>query len=200
MKRWSPGSTAWRPVASGMPSRIRCTRTPVTVSSPRNASGWLSHTNSMPSSCAFFTSRIEPGMFAWSRRYRHTTRAAPCRAAVRTQSIAVSPPPITTTRLPAASSAPLSNSGTSSPKPLRLLAVRYSMAGTIPASPLPGPPMSRALYTPVAISTASCRARSSAKLSPSPMPTPRWNLIPPSSSRRQRRSTTSFSSLKPGMP
>ena len=36
--------------------------------------------------------------------------------AVRTQSIAVSPPPMTTTRLPSAFSSPESNSGTSSPK------------------------------------------------------------------------------------
>ncbi len=100
------------------------TRTPVTASSPRNASGADSQTNSTPSSCAFFTSRREPGMLALSRRYRHFTEAAPCRTAVRTQSIAVSPPPITTTCLPAAFSAPLSNSGTSSPNPLRLEAVR----------------------------------------------------------------------------
>jgi hypothetical protein len=44
--------------------------------------------------------------------------------AVRTQSIAVSPPPITTTRLPSAFSSPESNSGTSSPKLLRFDAVR----------------------------------------------------------------------------
>ena len=51
-------------------------------------------------------------------------RRAPWRTAVRTQSIAVSPPPTTTTRLPAALSAPESNAGTASPSPLRLLATR----------------------------------------------------------------------------
>jgi hypothetical protein len=45
-------------------------------------------------------------MFARSRRYRHLTDKAPCRIAVRTQSIAVSPPPMTTTRLPLAFSSP----------------------------------------------------------------------------------------------
>ena len=63
-------------------------------------------------------------MLARSRRYRHFTDFAPWRTAVRTQSIAVSPPPITTTFLPLASSAPESNSGTASPSPLRLEAVR----------------------------------------------------------------------------
>ncbi len=38
------------------------------ASSPRNASGADSQTNSTPSSSAFFTSRIEPGMLARSRR------------------------------------------------------------------------------------------------------------------------------------
>ena len=122
--RLSAGSTDCRPELSTKPSRIRCTRTPVTWSSPRNASGADSHTNCTPSSSAFFTSRIDPGMLTLSRRYRHATLAAPCRTAVRTQSIAVSPPPITTTRLPAALCWPLSKLGTSSPRPCRLLAVR----------------------------------------------------------------------------
>jgi hypothetical protein len=52
------------------------------------------------------------------------TLVAPCRTAVRTQSIAVSPPPMTTTRLPSAFNSPEVNSGTSSPKPVRLEAVR----------------------------------------------------------------------------
>ena len=51
---------------------------------------------------AMLLSRLAlPGMLARSRRYRHFTDVAPWRMAVRTQSIAVSPPPSTSTRLPA---------------------------------------------------------------------------------------------------
>ena len=63
-------------------------------------------------------------MFALSRRYRHFTDFAPWRTAVRTQSIAVSPPPITTTSLPAALSSPEVKAGTSSPRPSRFEVVR----------------------------------------------------------------------------
>ena len=63
-------------------------------------------------------------MLSRSRRYRHFTDAAPWRTAVRTQSIAVSPPPITTTFLPCAFSTPDSNAGTASPRPVRLDAIR----------------------------------------------------------------------------
>ena len=52
-----------------------------------------------------------------------------CLTAVRTQSIAVSPPPITTMSLPFASNSPSSNFLTSSPSPFRLDAVKYSNAG-----------------------------------------------------------------------
>ena len=68
VNRSPDGSTDWRPEASGMPSRMRCTRTPVTRPSPRNASGADNQANSTPSSWAFLTSRMEPGMLAWSRR------------------------------------------------------------------------------------------------------------------------------------
>ena len=45
-----------------------CARTPCTRPSPMKASGAASHSKRTPSSSAFFTSRIEPGMFALSRR------------------------------------------------------------------------------------------------------------------------------------
>ena len=80
--------------------------------------------NSTPSSSAFATSRMEPGMLVLSRRYMQVTEAAPWRTAVRTQSMAVSPPPSTTTRLPSAFSAPEANSGTVSPRLSRLEAIR----------------------------------------------------------------------------
>src|SRR5476649_147541 len=114
----------WRPDASGMPRWMRTERTWLTLSLPRNPCGADSQTNSTPSSSACFTSRCEPGMLARSRRYRHFTDRAPWRTAVRTQSIAVSPPPITTTCFPAAFSVPCSNSATVSPRPVRLEAVR----------------------------------------------------------------------------
>ena len=66
-------------------------------------------------------------------------RAGAWRAAVRTQSIAVSPP-MTTTFLPSASSAPGSKAGTASPRPLRFkLAVRKSSAATMLAGPTRAP-------------------------------------------------------------
>ena len=104
--------------ASGKPRWIRTERRWLTLSSlPRKDCGAVSHTNSTPSSSACFTSRCEPGMLALSRRYRHFTDLAPWRTAVRTQSIAVSPPPITTTLLPLAFKTSVSNAGTLSPSP-----------------------------------------------------------------------------------
>ncbi|CSB39339.1 Uncharacterised protein [Vibrio cholerae] len=59
-----------RPAASGSPSAVLTTFTPVTwpwafTSIP---SGCKLNINSTPSSLAFFTSRREPGMFSSSRR------------------------------------------------------------------------------------------------------------------------------------
>ena len=85
--------------------------------------------NSTPSSSALFTSLAEPGIFSLSLRYKHFTDLAFCLTAVRTQSIAVSPPPMTTMSLPFASNSPSSNFLTSSPSPFRLDAVKYSNAG-----------------------------------------------------------------------
>ena len=62
------GSGRCRPVASGAPRRMRTARTPSTSPSPKKASGAACQTNSTPSSSAWRTSRIEPGMLARSRR------------------------------------------------------------------------------------------------------------------------------------
>ena len=53
-----------------------------------------------PSSRAHRNSCLPQGISDSSRRYTHTVSLAPYRIAARTQSIAVSPPPNTTTRLP----------------------------------------------------------------------------------------------------
>jgi hypothetical protein len=104
---------------------MRTARTPsAPAASPRIERGAASHSKVTPSSSALATSRIEPGILALSRRYRQVTDAAPWRTAVRTQSMAVSPPPMTTTSLPAAFSAPDSKSATTSPRPVRLDAIR----------------------------------------------------------------------------
>ncbi len=123
----APGTSsgAWRPDGSGAPRRMRMARTPSTAeASPVTALGAASHSNTTPSSSAWETSRMEPGMLARSRRYRQVTDLAPWRTAVRTQSMAVSPPPTTTTSLPPAFSSPDSKASTLSPRPVRLEAIR----------------------------------------------------------------------------
>ena len=70
----------------------------------------------------------------------------------------------------------------------------------MPDRPLPGPAMSRGLYTPVAISTASWRARNSASMMSRPTAQFSSKRTPDSSNSAARRSTTGFSSLKLGMP
>ena len=62
--------------------------------------GWRLNLNCTPSSFALATSRLEPGMLASSRRYTQVTLAADWRMEVRLQSMAVSPPPRTTTLRP----------------------------------------------------------------------------------------------------
>ena len=89
------------------------------------------HKNSTPSSSALRTSLADPGIFSLSLLYKHLTDFAFCLILVLTQSMAVSPPPITTIFLPSALSCPLSNDGTSSPNPFLLEAIKKSKAGTI---------------------------------------------------------------------
>ena len=119
------------PVKSGSPNFIFCTSTASTFELPRNLFGLESHKNSTPSSIALLTSLADPGIFSLSLLYKHLTEAAFCLIAVRTQSIAVSPPPTTTTFLFSELSVPSSNNLTLSPRPLRFEAVRKSIAGKI---------------------------------------------------------------------
>ena len=96
---------------------------------PKNFFGLDNQTNSTPSSSAFATSLDEPGMFSLSLLYKHFTDLAFCLTAVLTQSIAVSPPPITITSLSFASRDPLSKFSTLSPRPFLFDAVKNSIAG-----------------------------------------------------------------------
>ena len=84
------------------------------------------------------TSLDEPGIFSLSLLYKHFTDFAFCLTDVLTQSIAVSPPPITTTSLPSAFKIPLSNNSTLSPKPFLFDAVKNSIAGKILFKSFPG--------------------------------------------------------------
>ena len=77
-------------------------------------------------------------MLSLSLLYKHLTELAFCLTDVRTQSIAVSPPPITTTSLPSAFNIPLSNKSTLSPNPFLFDAVKNSIAGKILSKSLPG--------------------------------------------------------------
>ena len=77
-------------------------------------------------------------MFSLSLLYKHLTDFAFCLTDVRTQSIAVSPPPITTTSLPSAFNIPLSKSSTLSPNPFLFEAVKNSIAGKILSKSFPG--------------------------------------------------------------
>ena len=94
--------------------------------------------NSTPSSSALPTSLADPGIFSLSLLYKHFTDLAFCLTEVLKQSIAVSPPPITTTSLPSAFKVPLSNNSTLSPSPFLFDAVKNSIAGKILLKSLPG--------------------------------------------------------------
>ena len=107
--------------------------------------GLDNQTNSTPSSSALATSLAEPGMFSLSLLYKHFTDFAFCLIDVLTQSIAVSPPPITTTSFPSAFKIPLSNKSTLSPKPFLLEAVKNSIAGNMLFKSFPGRSISLAL-------------------------------------------------------
>ena len=107
-----------RPSTPVCAKRIFCTRTPCKSSalSSKIEDGLRKKRKTTPSSSAFATSRREPGIELRSRRYRHNTDFAPCRCAVRTQSIAVSPPPKTTTLRPRADNSLRCRAESSSPK------------------------------------------------------------------------------------
>ena len=133
------------PVSSGFPSLILSAINFSTLLSPINSFGLDSQINSTPSSSAFNTSIAEPGIFSLSLLYKHLTDFAFCLTKVLTQSIAVSPPPITVTSLPSVFKFPLSKFSTLSPKPFRFEAVKKSMAGKIFFKLFPGIFISRAL-------------------------------------------------------
>ena len=85
-----------------------------------------------------------------------TTLSAPCRLDVPTQSLPVSPPPITTTFLPVASKLPRGAARTSSSPALRLFCcVRNSIARRTPFISAPGIASPRASSAPPAKTTAS---------------------------------------------
>ena len=170
------------------------------MSLPKNLFGLVNQTKSTPSSIAFPTSLAEPGMFSLSLLYKHFTDLAFCLTAVLTQSIAVSPPPITTISFPSALSVPLSKRSTLSPSPFLFDAVKKSIAGKIFFKFDPGTSIFLALYTPVAISMASCFFLSSYKLLFFPTSKLRTKLIPESFNNFVLRSTMFFSSLKLGIP
>ena len=117
------------PEASGSPNLILLIKTSSTFSVPLKSLGLDNQTNSIPSSSAFVTSLADPGIFSLSLLYKHDTFLAFWRIAVLTQSIAVSPPPITTTFFPSQFKFPLSKFSTLSPKPFLFDAVKNSIAG-----------------------------------------------------------------------
>ena len=126
------------PLSSGSPSSILSTNKLSTLFVPLNSFGLLSQTNSTPSSSALATSLADPGIFTLSLLYKHLTDFASCLIEVLTQSIAVSPPPITTTSLSLAFNVPSSKSSTLSPNPFLFEAVKNSIAGNILLRSFPG--------------------------------------------------------------
>ncbi len=137
------------------------------------------------------------------------TLAAPWRLLVPTQSLPVSPPPITTTCLPQAEIWPLSLS----PATTLFCCGRNSIAKCTPASSRPGTGRSRDCSAPPASSTASWSRHSASAsivawaqlttLLPSgslPTSTPVRNVTPSACICATRRSMCDFSILKSGMP
>jgi len=123
----APGMTTGlrRPEASGSPSSIfwRCMRRTRPRSSPSYSMGLFKVRNSIPSSFACFTSSKRAGISSSDRRYTIMARSAPRRLAVRTESIAVLPPPITATLRPMGTGVSVSGLAAS----IRLTRVRYSL-------------------------------------------------------------------------
>ena len=112
----------------------------------------------------------------------------------------MSPPPITTTFLSFASKVPLSKLSTLSPNPFLFDVVKNSIAGNMLFKSLPLISISLGLYTPVAIRIASWDFFNSSKVASFPTSKFNLNLIPPSFKSLILLSTTSFSSLKLGIP
>ena len=124
------------------------------------------------------------------------TLFAPCRLAVPTQSLPVSPPPMTSTSLPAA----LTVRVAASPVSKRASLPRNSSAKWMPFFSRPGMAKSRALAVPRASTTASNFAFRYAGAMSRPISVPQTNAMPAFSRRAILRSMTVFSSLKFGIP
>ncbi len=129
------------------------------------------------------------------------TLAAPCLLLVPTQSLPVSPPPITITCLPVAVSEPRGAARTSSSPALRLFCwVRNSIASRTPLSSDPGMSSMRASSAPPASTTASKFSCSAWKLTSTPTSLEVRNWTPSASICTARRFIRCFSILKSGMP
>jgi len=102
----STGTGRRLPDRSGSPSSIWMQWRCLTPSSTVMAVGAVRNTISTPSSMASSISCGSAGISARVRRYRSWTFFAPLRTAVRTQSMAVLPPPMTTTVSPRGASTP----------------------------------------------------------------------------------------------
>mmetsp|Transcript_25040 Transcript_25040/g.57657 ORF Transcript_25040/g.57657 Transcript_25040/m.57657 type:complete len:267 (-) Transcript_25040:5232-6032(-) len=155
---------------------------------------------------------------------RLVTERAPWRMAVATQSVPVSPPPMTMTSLSLADSslgsvqswtAQSSTPGAEASLPsvwkvrglwskrVCCVFVRNSMASWMPLSSCPLIGRGRGAVAPVAIRTAwySSRRFCSVREDPgSPTLTPSWNSTPSAAMRSRRRCTTRLSSFMFGMP
>ena len=129
------------------------------------------------------------------------TLFAPCRFEVPTQSLPVSPPPITTTCLPVAVRLPRGAARSSSSPATRLFCwVRNSIAIRTPGISAPGIASGRASSAPPARTTASKFSRSEAKEISTPTSLEVLNVTPSASICTQRRLMRCFSILKSGMP
>ena len=124
-----------------------------------------------------------------------TTRA-PWRRAVPRQSAPVSPPPMMTTSMPAASTGAASRS----PSWTRFESGRYSMAWRIPSNSRPGIGRSRHWVAPQASTTASKSVRSWSTGRSTPTVVLVRNSVPSASIWAKRRSRWRFSILNSGIP
>ena len=127
---------------------------------------------------------------------RFVTDAAPWRMEVPTQSLPVSPPPITSTCFPLA----LIGAAAISPVKKRFCPSRSSSARWMPPSSRPGIFKSLAAGVPMATTTASFIFASQSAETSRPTATSVTKRIPAASSTLRRRSMRDFSSLKQGMP
>ena len=159
-------------------------RTPSTAALPSSDCGTCCASSSTPSSRA---APISLGEARKSPRVA-TATAAPRRRALRAQSMALSPPPSTSTRWP--------SSGGAVPA---LTAARKSRASSTPGRSRPGRLAGRERWAPVPRNTASCASSNRLKGSASTV-TPSSKRTPIPSRRAMRRASRVLSSLNGGTP